>query len=101
MRVEDWAKASFALWMLSFEMATVVTLRCLMVAGGGGAADAEMRRMVSEKISAALQLQALALRGGLGSSLPAAIDRSARHYHRRVRANRRRLVGQQLRAKLT
>jgi hypothetical protein len=92
MRMQDWWKAGFALWALSCETAMVVSLRGLVVAGGGATAAAEMQRMVTEKIAAGLALQALAWRGGLGTTVPVALDRSARHYTRRVRANRRRLA---------
>jgi hypothetical protein len=90
--MQDWWKAGFALWALSGEMAMVIALRGMMLAGGGPKAAAEMHRMVSEKIAAGMALQTLALSGGLGTTLPAVLDRSARHYSRRVRANRRRLA---------
>jgi hypothetical protein len=92
MRMQDWTKAGFALWALSGEMAVVMTLRGLMMAGGGPAAAAEMQRMMNEKVAAALALQALAWSGGLGATMPAVLDRSVRYYGRRVRANRRRLT---------
>jgi hypothetical protein len=77
--------------VLGFEAAAVVGLRGLRLTAGGRAAKAESRRMVSEKIDAALALQALALTGGLGATAPAAAGRVLRHYRRKVRANRRRL----------
>jgi hypothetical protein len=91
MRMQDWMKAGFALWALSGEMAVVITLRSMMMAGGGPKAAAEMQRMMAEKIAAGLALQAVAWRGGLGTTTPAVLERSARYYERRVRANRRRL----------
>jgi hypothetical protein len=89
---QDWMKAGFALWVLQAEAAVVIGLRGMAVAAGGTAATAEMQRMVTEKMAAGLGLQALALSGGLGRSLPDAIARSARYYGRKVRANRRRLT---------
>ena len=89
--VQDWLKASFGLWMLAGEMAVVITLRGMKMTGGGPAAAAEFHRMVTEKVAAGLALQARVWSGQLGSTMPAAIDRSARYYHKRVRANRRRL----------
>jgi hypothetical protein len=47
--------------------------------------------MVSEKVEAVLQLQALALTGGLGATAQSATGHTLTHYRRKVRANRRRL----------
>ncbi|GAB2179694.1 hypothetical protein [Dongia sp. agr-C8] len=90
--VQDWLKTSFGLWMLTGEMTMVMTLRGMKMAAGGPAAAAEFHRMVTEKVAAGFALQARAWSGQLGSTLPAVVDRSARYYHRRVRANRRRLT---------
>ncbi len=89
---QEWVKAGFGLWMLSGEMAVVMTLRCMKMAAGGPAASAEMQRMMAEKVAAALALQAKAWSGGLGATAPAVVARSARYYETRVRANRRRLM---------
>jgi hypothetical protein len=89
---EDWMKAGFGLWLLSGEMAVVMALRGLKMSAGGPAAAVEFHRMVTEKIAAGLALQAQAWSGQLGSTMPAVLDRSARYYHKRVRANRRRLT---------
>jgi hypothetical protein len=78
--------------MLGMESAAVMTMRGMKVAAGGAAAEAEMARMVSEKVQAGLDLQALALRGGLGQTMPGALSKTAKHYRKRVRANRRRLA---------
>jgi hypothetical protein len=61
------------------------------IAIGGPAAEAETRRMVSEKIDAGLTLQALALTGGLGLTTSSTATKTLAHYRRKVRANRRRL----------
>jgi len=89
--MQDWLKAGFGLWWLSGEIAVVMALRGLKLSAGGPAAAAEMQRMVTEKMAAALALQAMAWRGALGATMPAAVDRSARYYRKRVAANRRRL----------
>jgi hypothetical protein len=89
--VQDWLRLSFGLWMLAGEMTVVMTLRGMRLAAGGPAAVTEAQRMVTEKIAAGLALQAQAWSGRLGPTAPAAIARTARYYHRRVRANRRRL----------
>ena len=92
MRRNAWMFAGYDLWMLGMESAAVMTMRGLKVAGGGAAAEAEMARMVSEKVQAGLDLQALALRGGLGHTMPGALSKTTKHYRKRVRANQRRLA---------
>jgi hypothetical protein len=47
--------------------------------------------MVSEKVDAAIALQARALTGGLGGTPASAAARTIAHYRRKVKANRRRL----------
>jgi hypothetical protein len=77
--------------MLGAEAATVVGLRTLKIASGGAAAEREARRMISEKVEAAQALQMMALTGALGVTAPGAVDKTLKHYRRKVRANRRRL----------
>ena len=60
-----WFRAGFYAWSLGLEASSVIALRTLKIAIGGPAAEAETRRMVSEKIDARVTLQALALTGGL------------------------------------
>jgi hypothetical protein len=64
----------------------------MKIASGGAAADAEARRMVGEKVDAAVALQTLALTGALGFTAPHIAGKTLAHYRRRVRANRRRLT---------
>ncbi len=73
------------------EASTVIGLRTMKIGAGGAAGEAEARRMVREKIDAALALQTLAMTGGLGLSVHAASAKTLAHYRRKVRANRRRL----------
>jgi hypothetical protein len=87
----SWIRLSLDAWSLGIEASSVIGLRTLMVAAGGPAARQEMGRMVSEKVDAALQLQARALTGGLGLTPQSAAGRTLTHYRRKVRANRRRL----------
>jgi hypothetical protein len=61
-----WFCAGFYAWSLGLEASSVISLRTLKIAVGGPAAEAEARRMVSEKLEAGLTLQTLALTGGLG-----------------------------------
>ena len=78
-------------WSLGIEASSVIGLRTLKIAAGGPAADAEARRMVQEKIAAALALQMKAMTGGLGATASGAAAKTLTHYRRKVRANRRRL----------
>lgn len=80
--------APWRLWALGLESAAVVGLRSLRIAAGGAAAQREMGRMVSEKLLAAMELQAKALTGGLSGD---AMGKSVAHYRCKVRANRKRL----------
>jgi hypothetical protein len=86
-----WFRAGFYAWSLGLEASSVIALRTLKIAIGGPAAEAEARRMVSEKLEAGLTLQALALTGGLGLTANSAATKTLAHYRRKVRANRRRL----------
>ena len=85
-----WFRIGFDAWSLGWEASSVIALRSLELATGG-ATDAETRRMVVEKIDAALALQAKAMTGALGFDPASIAARSLTHYRRRVRANRRRL----------
>ena len=85
-----WFRVGFHASSLGLEASSVIALRTLRIAIGGPAAEAETRRIVSEKIDAGLTLQALALTGGLGLTAHGAATKTA-HYRRKVGANRRRL----------
>jgi hypothetical protein len=87
-----WFRAGFHAWSLGLEASSVIALRTLKIAIGGTAAEAETRRMVSEKLEAGLALQALALTAGLGLTTNSAATKTLAHYRRKVRANRRRLA---------
>jgi hypothetical protein len=84
-------RLGFDAWALGMEAASVIGLRMLKAAAGGPAADNEARRMVTEKIAAAADLQLMALTGGLGTTPASAAAKTMAHYRRKVRANRRRL----------
>jgi hypothetical protein len=92
MRRNAWLFAGYDLWVLGMEAAAVMTMRGMKVAAGGAAAEAEMLRMITEKMQAGLELQALAMRGGLGQTMPDVVSRTTKHYRSRVRANHRRLT---------
>nr|WP_298682198.1 hypothetical protein [uncultured Dongia sp.] len=91
MRKNPWFRASFDLFSLGLEVATVMTLRTAKIALGGAAGETESRRMVQEKIDSALDLQTRFMTGQMGTDGPAAMSKTVTHYRRKVRANRRRL----------
>jgi hypothetical protein len=90
-RANPWLGIGWDAWRLGMEASTVIGLRTLKIAQGGAAGLAEAERMVSEKVQAGMELQTLALTGGLGVTPASASARTLAHYRRRVNANRRRL----------
>lgn len=89
--------ACVALWfelaMLAVEAQQVMALRMMRLGLGGAAADAEARRAVSEKATAAASAGLAAAVGlAAGSSGTAVARQAVRGYRRRVGANRRRLI---------
>jgi hypothetical protein len=87
-----WLRLGQEVWALGAESAAVMTLRTMKIAAGGAAAEAEAQRMVSEKVEAAQALGVMALTGALGFTAPGVVDKSIKHYRRKVSANRRRLT---------
>ena len=85
-----WVRVGLDLWMLGAEAGSVVALRGLKMMAGGAGAEAEARRMVSEKLVAAQALQAMAVSGALGFTAPTVAARAVRRYRRVVQANHRR-----------
>lgn len=86
-----WARASFDAWSLGIEASMVIGLRTSRIALGGVGADAESKLMVSEKVQAAIELQAALMTGKLGMTPLSGTQGVLRHYRRKVAANRRRL----------
>ncbi|MGZ3273001.1 MAG: hypothetical protein ACXWKY_10575 [Caulobacteraceae bacterium] len=91
-RGNPWFGIGMDAWRLGLEASAVIGLRTLKIAQGGAAGEAEARRMVSEKVQAAADLQVRAMTGGLGASPASASARTIAHYRRKVSANRRRLT---------
>jgi len=87
-----WIKIGFDAWTLAWEASAVIGLRGMKMAAGGAAAQAELSRMVSEKVEAAAVLQAKALTGGLGYTQEQGARKTLTHYRKKIRANRRRLT---------
>jgi hypothetical protein len=92
-RNNPWLRVGLDAWLLTIEASSVIALRMLKATTGGAAAKAEASRMVNEKIEAGLALQAKAMTGELGPTAHGAASRVISHYRRKVKANRRRLVG--------
>lgn len=90
-RGNPWFGIGVDAWRLGVEASAVMGLRALKIAQGGAGGEAEVERMVSEKVAAAMDLQVRALTGGLGLTPASASARTLAHYRRKVRANRRRL----------
>lgn len=86
-----WMRLGWDAWMLGAEAASVMSLRTLKIATGGDPSGREAARMVAEKMEAAQALQAMAVTGALGFTAPSVVDKTLKHYRRKVRANRRRL----------
>ena len=91
-RRNPWLRLYMDTWTLGVEASAVAGLRAMRIAAGGAAGEAEMKRMIDEKLDAGLALGAKAMTGGLGLTAPAAAARTLSHYRRRVRANHRRLI---------
>ena len=81
----------FGIWLaaaegtlLAFDARRVIALRMMKIAAGGSSARGEVSRLMTEKVSAAVEAVAILTRGGSGR-------RVIRRYRTRVRANVRRL----------
>jgi hypothetical protein len=90
-RGNPWFGIGLDAWSLGLEASAVIGLRALKIGQGGASGQAEVERMISEKVEAALDLQLRALTGGLGATPASASARTLTHYRRKVKANRRRL----------
>jgi len=89
----NWFSVSSQTAMLALEAQSVIALRLMRIAGGGALARSEATRMVTEKVQALGEAQAVAAVGLV-------TGRNRRHiakkvvgvYKKRVRGNRRRLA---------
>jgi hypothetical protein len=70
--------------MLAVEAQTVIGLRLMMLGAGGTAAQTELHRMMSEKVSALVEATATLASGG-------SAHKAIAGYRKHVRANSRRL----------
>lgn len=78
---------------LAVESGAVVGLRMLKAAQGGPTWPAEARLMVREKAKAAMDAHTLLVTSVLTGTGSSAAPRALALYRRRVKANRRRLIG--------
>ncbi|CAH1650160.1 conserved hypothetical protein [Chelatococcus asaccharovorans] len=81
---QAWMRLSRDVTLLSFEAQEVIALRMLRLAGGGPVAEAEVNRMVDEKVTAFVEVAATIATGG-------AAEHVVSKLRRKVRANGRRL----------
>ncbi|WP_315759864.1 hypothetical protein [Sphingomonas sp. Y38-1Y] len=88
----DWAMLGLQTWMLGLEASAVIATRLHGFAWQTPGSDREATRMVSEKMTALMELQWRFMTGGMGSTPLAASQRTVQHYRRKVAANRRRLI---------
>ncbi len=90
--LDPWLALTFHAARLTWDAQGVMALRLMKLAGGGPAAQSEAGAMISEKVAAFFEAQAVAATAVLGGSSGA---RSATMvlnvYGRKVRANKRRL----------
>ena len=91
MRTNWWLEMTRDMALLGAECAEVMVRRSLVLARVDAAAWTEFQLMVSEKVTATVDLQSRLLTGTLGSSEEAAARAALNHVRRKVRANRRRL----------
>jgi len=78
---------------LGHEAQEVIAMRVAKIVRGGRSADAECRRMVSEKIAAAAEAQAAAVSAlAAGKALDVAVSLALAPVQKAVRGNQRRLA---------
>jgi len=88
---KSWMSVGFDAWSLGWESAAVMGLRAAKIAQGGPEAQREAERMVSEKLTAAFDLQLAMMTGAMGMNPATTTRKALAHYRRKVRANARRL----------
>jgi hypothetical protein len=90
--LNPWVVLTMRAFQLSWEAQNVIALRMLRLASGDVRSQAELNRMVLEKITAAVEAQAAACAAMMtGSKDHVIAGKALTIYKNRVRANRRRL----------
>lgn len=90
-KLGPWSRLPFDLWQAGLEAQQVIALRLAKLALGGPAATTEMNRMVSEKMTAAMEVQSAAAAAVLNGNAAQIPSRTVALYRRKMRANRNRL----------
>ena len=88
---QAWLTAGLDTLKLGAEASAVVGLRVARMAAGGDAGLHEAGLMVTEKVGAALELQAMLVQQSMRLTPLAGTQKAIRHYRRKVAANKRRL----------
>ncbi len=88
----SWMDLSLDAILLTAEANSVIAMRMMKMAAGGPGVDAEARRMVAEKVGAAMELSTRATINALTGAVPIGPAHAVAHYRRKVRANSRRLL---------
>ena len=87
-----WFALSLNAAQLGIEAQSVIALRMLRFASGGGRMEAEATRMVTEKVAAAVEAQtAAAVAAVSGHPQHVVANKALKVFKKRVRANKRRL----------
>ena len=87
-----WLELSLKALQMGMEAQSVIALRMLRLATGGARMEAEASRMVTDKVAAAAEAQAVAAVSALSGRSPhVVVSKAPRVVKKRVRANKRRL----------
>lgn len=90
--LNPWFSLIFKTVQLGIEAQSVIALRMIRFAAGGSAAQAEVRRMITDKVAAGVEAQTVAAWGVASGQKDAVVaGKVLRVVKRRVRANKRRL----------
>jgi hypothetical protein len=91
--LNPWHALTFKTIQLGLDAQSVIALRMMRLASGGPAAEAEMSRMVIDKVEAIAEAQGAATMAVMTGSKDHVIARKALDvFSKRVRANKRRLA---------
>jgi hypothetical protein len=87
-----WFSLIFQTMQMGFEAQSVIALRMMRFAAGGPAAQTEARRMITDKVAAGVEMQAVAASAiASGQKDTVIAGKVLGVVKRRVRANKRRL----------
>ena len=87
-----WLALSLKAVQMGMEAQNVIALRMLRLATGGARMEAEASRMVTDRVAAAAEAQAVAAVSALSGRSPhVVVSKAPRVVKKRVRANKRRL----------